>query len=96
MFDSLLSKTFSPLGLSISAVLIFGGPSFLGAVEALAPDTKTIGDPGAFQLWLRKMHTAQAEMLQIDWRATAPIVFCNELSIGWNSKSKRCRAKKPD
>ena len=93
MFNSILSTFIKPLGLSIAVLLIFGGPNFYRNFEKLFANTSHTTDERSFRSWLSNVYLAQSELLRITWKATAPVVFCNEFAIGWNSKSKSCPNK---
>ena len=87
---NILNSLSSPFGLPIAVVLIFGGADLFNQLVKLENDFLNIKNPMQLHSWMNKMHTAEVELLRVDWRATAPVVFCNEFSIGWNAKSKNC------
>jgi len=90
MFYSTLSNFLKPFGLSVAALLVLGGPNVYRDFEKLAVETTSITDRQSFRSWLLKIQIAQAELLRINWKATAPAVFCNEFAISWDSESKTC------
>lgn len=74
------------LAIAIGAGAVSNG--YFGLYSAL---TEKISDPKALHDLTMRVHAAEVDLRRIDWKATAPIVFCNEFSIGWDPKSKNCK-----
>lgn len=79
-----------PFGFSIATLLVLGGPQFYRDVHHIVLETFTESNPNDFRSRLTLVRSAQKELLRINWRGSAPVVFCNEFAIGYNRQTQRC------
>ncbi|MEO6459971.1 MAG: hypothetical protein ABIO95_05950 [Bdellovibrionota bacterium] len=84
---SIFQSKLMTAGLATAVGVGAASHDYFGLYSAL---TKKISDPKALHDLTTRVHAAEVDLLRIDWKAAAPVVFCNEFSINWDPKSRNC------
>lgn len=86
-------ENLKPFGISLITILALGGTK---ALQDMGKNLATISSVRAqsdFKTWIETVNSAEAALVQINWKKTAPQIFCNEFAIGYNPRTRKCSSR---
>ncbi len=88
---SSLLVSVNPFGFTALTLLALGGPDLIKHSQLLFENAAESRITEIAKAQVIEILEAQADLLTIDWKESAPVIFCNKFSIGFKRQSKKCR-----